>query len=271
LQIGQDRAPVCLILLAHRAHPDFPLVLAANRDEFYERPTAPAAFWPDAPHILAGRDLTGGGTWLGLSLAGRWAALTNYRDPPSNRPGRPSRGTLVADFLRGDAASGDYTSAIAANAGAYDGFNLLTGNPTAAHYLGNRAPGDSADGTVQRSLEPGLYGLSNHLLDTPWPKVVRGRRLLGELLDAGAPTPDALLDILYDTEIAPAHDLPDTGVNAEWERALSASFVATPIYGTRASTVVIVDRRGRAIFVERTFGPGPQREADVHFDVELAT
>jgi uncharacterized protein with NRDE domain len=258
---------MCLILLAHGVHPDNPLVLAANRDEFYARPTAPAAFWDDAPHVLAGRDLTAGGTWLGVTRSGRWAALTNYRDPPTPQPGRPSRGALVGDFLRGDATPADYLAAVAADAARYDGFNLLVGDLTGAHYFGNRLPGDAAP----RRLEPGLYGLSNHLLDTAWPKVERGRRLLGDLLDAGAPTPEALLDILYDTEIAPAHALPDTGVGADRERVLSASFIATPTYGTRASTALIVDRARNATFVERTFLPGPVADGEVRYDLVLAT
>lgn len=301
---------MCLILLAVDAHPDYPLVIAANRDEFYARPTAAAAFWDDAPHVLAGRDLTAGGSWLGITRTGgrgtqsrgdapsggapRWAALTNYRDPPTSRADRPSRGALVGDFLRGDASPADYLAHVAAEADRYDGFNLLVGDPTGAYYFGNRLPAEDA---APRRLEPGVYGLSNHLLDTAWPKVVRGRRRLGELLahgaaaagDAapGALTPDALLDLLYDTEIAPLHDLPDTGVDTELERALSASFIATPTYGTRASTAVIVGRArdvarddahdardvapDRVTFVERTFAPGPVVKGDVTFEVELAT
>jgi uncharacterized protein with NRDE domain len=259
---------MCLILLAHRAHPDYPLVLAANRDEFYERPTAPAAFWDDASHVLAGRDLEAGGSWLGVTRSGRWAALTNYRDPSIARTGRPSRGALVGDFLRGDAAPADYLAAVAADAERYDGFNLLVGDLTSAYYLGNRVPGDDA---APRSLEPGLYGLSNHLLDTPWPKVARGRRLLGELLATGKPTAGALLEILYDTEIAPANALPDTGVGAEWERVLSASFIVTPTYGTRASTALVIDDARRATFVERTFLPGPVVAGEAAFRLVLAT
>jgi uncharacterized protein with NRDE domain len=258
---------MCLILLAHRAHPDYPLVVAANRDEFYARPTAPAAFWDDAPHVLAGRDLEAGGSWLGVTRSGRWAALTNYRDPSLTRTGRPSRGALVGDFLRGDASPADYLAAVAADAERYDGFNLLVGDLTGAHYFGNRVSGDAAP----RTLEPGLYGLSNHLLDTPWPKVARGRRLLGELLESGAPTTGALLEILYDTEIAPAHALPDTGVGAEWERVLSASFIATPTYGTRASTALVIDDARHATFVERTFLPGPVVDGEVAFELVLAT
>jgi uncharacterized protein with NRDE domain len=257
---------MCLILLAHQAHPDYPLVLAANRDEFHERPTAPAVYWEEAPHVLAGRDLVAGGSWMGVTRSGRWAALTNYRDPPTARPGRPSRGALVGDFLRGSEAPEVYLAAVAAEAEQYDGFNLLVGDVASAHYYGNRVPG----GAAPRKLEPGVYGLSNHLLDTPWPKVARGKRLLADLLDAGAPTATALLEILYDTEIAPAHALPDTGVGAAWERALSASFVATPTYGTRASTALIIDGARTATFVERTFLPGPVLDGEVRLDLVLA-
>jgi uncharacterized protein with NRDE domain len=256
---------MCLILLAHRAHPGYPLIIAANRDEFYARPTAPASFWDDAPHVLAGRDLEAGGSWLGVTRSGRWAALTNYRDPPTPKPGRASRGALVADYLRGDASPADYIVSVAVDGERYDGFNLLVGDLHNAHYFGNR--GDVAP----RALEPGLYGLSNHLLDTAWPKVERGRRMLGEMLEAGAPTPEALLDILYDTEIAPLHALPDTGIDAQLERALSASFIATPTYGTRASTALIVDDAGNATFVERAFLPGPTVAGEVRFDVTVAT
>lgn len=258
---------MCLILFAHRAHAAYPLVIAANRDEFYERPTAPAAFWHDAPHVLAGRDLQAGGSWLGITHDGRWAALTNYRDPPSPVPGRPSRGALVAGFLTGDAAPDNYLADVAARADQYDGFNLLVGDATGAWYFGNRATDDAGP----RRLEPGVYGLSNHLLDTPWPKVARGRQRLGELLAGGAVDAESLLGILYDTEIAPAQSLPDTGIGAEWERVLSAAFVATPVYGTRASTALIVTAAGELTFVERSFRPGPVAAGDVRFQHRLTT
>jgi uncharacterized protein with NRDE domain len=258
---------MCLILFAHRAHRDYPLVFAANRDEFHERPTAPAAFWADAPHVLAGRDLRAGGSWMGMTRSGRWAALTNHRDPPTARPGRPSRGMLVADFLTGAAHPDEYLAALAADAQRYDGFNLLVADVDGVFYFSNRISGDAAP----RRLEPGVYGLSNHLLDTPWPKVARGRQRLGDLLEAGQPTPEALLEILYDTEIAPLHTRPDTGVSDEWERVLSAAFVATPTYGTRASSALIVDGAAHATFVERSFLPGPVPDGDVRFELRLAT
>jgi uncharacterized protein with NRDE domain len=256
---------MCLILLAHHVHRDHPLVLAANRDEFYDRPTAPASFWQDAPHVLAGRDTRAGGTWMGVTRGGRWAALTNYRDPPTARPGSPSRGALVAEYLRGEELPEDYLDAVAARADQYDGFNLLVGDRTSVHYFGNRMAG----APTPRRLEPGLYGLSNHLLDTPWPKVARGKRVVKELLDSGAPTPEALLEVLYDTEIAPLHDLPHTGVGAEWEQALSASFIATPTYGTRASTALLIDSTANVTFVERTFMPGPVPASERRFEFRL--
>lgn len=256
---------MCLILFAHRAHRDYPLVFAANRDEFHDRPTAPAAFWPDAPRVLAGRDLRGGGSWMGVTREGRWAALTNYRDPPVTRPDRPSRGALVADFVTGTARPDEYLSALAADADRYDGFNLLVGDLDDVFYFSNRMAGAGAP----RRLEPGVYGLSNHLLDTPWPKVARGRQRLTELLQTREPTAEALLEILYDTEIAPLDTLPDTGVEAEWERVLSAAFVATPVYGTRASTALIINDAARATFVERSFLPGPVQNGEVRFELRL--
>lgn len=256
---------MCLILLAHCVQRGHPLVLAANRDEFYDRPTASASFWQDAPHVLAGRDTRAGGTWLGVTRSGKWAALTNYRDPPTARPGSPSRGDLVADYLRGEERPEEYLVAVAARADQYDGFNLLVGDVTSVHYLGNRTAGAS----MPRRLEPGLYGLSNHLLDTPWPKVARGKRAVQEMLDSGAPTPEALLEVLHDTEIAPLHALPQTGVGTEWERALSASFIATPTYGTRASTALLIDSTANVTFVERNFLPGPVPDNEQRFEFRL--
>jgi uncharacterized protein with NRDE domain len=255
---------MCLILFAHGVA-EYPLVLAANRDEFYERPTSPAGFWADAPHVLAGRDRRAGGTWMGVTRSGRWAAVTNYRDPPVTQVDRRSRGSLVADFLVGSAHPEEYAAAVAGRAEQYDGFNLLIGDLNDVYYFGNRMPG-----SAPRRLDGGVYGLSNHLLDTPWPKVTRGRERLAALLAGGTSAPDALLDILYDTEIAPRDALPDTGIGAEWEHVLSAAFVATPAYGTRTSTALIIDRSWNATFVERSFLPGPVPAGDVRFELPLS-
>lgn len=255
---------MCLILLAHDAHPRYRLVVAANRDEFYARPTAPAAWWPDAPDVLAGRDLRGGGTWLGVTRGGRFAAVTNFRETVPAAPDAPSRGHLVGGFLRGADAPGAYLDALAARAGEFAGFNLLVGEGADLRWLGNR-------GGPGRALEPGVHGLSNALLDTPWPKVVRGTAgLAAALAGGGEVDPEALFRVLWDAEPAPDAHLPDTGVGPERERMLSSPFIRTLDYGTRASTVLLVGRDGRVRFVERTVAPGGDgwTEAAYEFVVE---
>ncbi len=237
---------MCLILFAYGIHPRYRLILAANRDEFYARPSAAAAFWDDAPNLLAGRDLQDGGTWLGITRRGRFAALTNYRDPASLRAEAPSRGRLVGDYLRGRAAPADYLDEIRSGAHAYNGFNLLVGDAHSLHWFSNR--GRSV------SLSPGLYGLSNHLLDTPWPKVERGKAGLAALLDRGGdPEAEDMLTLLADRTRPADADLPDTGVGLEWERVLSSIFITSPVYGTRSSTVLKVGRNGDVAFWERNY------------------
>lgn len=248
---------MCLILIAYRCHPGYPLLIAANRDEFHDRPTAPLAFWDDAPHLMAGRDLKEGGTWLGMTRAGRFAALTNYRDPARTLPNAPSRGRLVSDYLQGGEPARVYLDRLAPRASAYNGFNLLLGDEEGLHYYANHA-------SEPHVLEPGLYGLSNHLLDTPWPKLKRSRLLLRQLLDRQPnPTPDDLLQLLVDRTPAPDAELPRTGVPLEWERWLSPIFITAPGYGTRSSTVLLVDDRGCARLVEVTWPEASRREFQV--------
>lgn len=231
---------MCLIALAYKAHPEFPLIVAANRDEFLDRPTEPARFWPAEPHVLAGRDRKAGGTWLGVSTSGRFAALTNYRDlrrPPVNGP---SRGVLVRQALEPDfrpAATHDY-----------EGFNLLYGPMDALRYHSNIQLADAF-------LAPGVHGLSNHLLNTPWPKVQRAKARLKELIGTGTPSVEGLFELLEDDQRAPDDRLPDTGLDTDRERALSAIKITTDGYGTRCSTVVMVDRAGHVTFEERTVHP----------------
>ena len=239
---------MCLILLAWRVHPDYPLVVAANRDEFFARPTAPAGFWADAPEIFAGRDLEAGGTWLGATRRGRFAALTNYRDPARIRRGTPSRGELVAAFLQGEAAPADYVARLRPRAGDYNGFNLLVGDGRDMHYFSNVAEESGHIGP----LAPNVYGLSNHLLDTPWPKVARGKSALTAALDA-LPEAEPLFELLRDDHQAADEELPRTGVSLEWERLLSAAFIRSPAYGTRSSTVVLRDTAGNTTFIEQTW------------------
>jgi uncharacterized protein with NRDE domain len=241
---------MCLILIAHRANPRYALVVAANRDEFFARPTSPADYWPDAPQILGGRDLEKGGTWLGVATDGRWAAVTNFRDGVSPDPASRSRGELVAAYLRGSAEAKEYVESIESHAGEYNGFNLLAGDGDGAHYLSNR-------GDASMMLAPGVYGLSNHFLDSLWPKVERGKFALRAAL-VSASEPDKLIEMLLaalsDRSIAEESALPNTGVSKNWEKALSAAFIGAPGYGTRASTVLLIDHEGEVHLRERSFG-----------------
>lgn len=242
---------MCLIFVAYRLLPECPLLLAANRDEFYQRPTAAAGFWPQAPQVLGGRDLEGGGSWLGLSREGRLAAITNYRnlaEVSGVGADKRSRGLLVSDFLTGSASAAESLAELAQQPENYRGFNLLLGDASGLHYYSNR-------GAAPRPLAPGLYGLSNHLLDTPWPKVAEGKRILAQLIAQGLPEEAALFELLADRTCAPDPLLPETGLSRDWERLLSSRFIHSPGYGTRASTLVVFDHRGAARFVERSFGP----------------
>lgn len=239
---------MCLILLAHRAHPAYPLVVAANRDEWFRRPTAPAGFWPDAPDVFAGRDLEQQGTWLGVTRRGRFAAVTNFRDPGANRPDAPSRGALVSAFLRSQLPPGEYFERLQGEAARYNGFSLFAGDRTSLCYFSNRED-------EIRNLEPGVYGLSNSLLDVPWPKVRLGKTRLAAALD-GCPNAEALLEILDDTRLAADPELPHTGVSLDWERKLSSLRILAEGYGTRSSTALLVGADGEVSFVERSFDEG---------------
>jgi uncharacterized protein with NRDE domain len=239
---------MCLILIAWRAREDLPLAVAANRDEWRDRPTEAARWWPEHPRLLAGRDLRAGGTWMGVTREGRFAAVTNFRDPSERRSTARSRGTLVTEFLLGSATPLDFLAAVALHAAEYNGFNLIAGDGRSLWCYGSR------DGPP-REIEPGIHGLSNHVLDEPWPKVVRGREAMRLALEDSDPAP-ALFRFLSDE--MPAHDaeLPGTGVGLEWERRLSSALITGADYGTRASTVLTASRSGTLRFEERTRGPG---------------
>jgi uncharacterized protein with NRDE domain len=238
---------MCLIVLAHRVHPSYPVIIAANRDEFYARPTAALGEWPDAPHIVAGRDLEGGGTWMGISREGRLAALTNYREPGRQRPAAPSRGHLVSNFLRSKEGLNQYIGKISLTYEDYNGYNMLLSDGCRWVYISNRS-------RAPLELPPGIYGLSNRLLNTPWPKVEKTRRAVeGLLASERPPAIEALMEILQDRAIPPDAALPHTGVGLEWERRLGSVFIHSAIYGTRSSTVLLQDREGTAQICERTF------------------
>lgn len=227
---------MCVIFFAYQKHPKYPLILLANRDEFYDRPTEAAKNWDDFPDILAGRDLIGGGTWLGINASGKFAAVTNYRDP--NAPaGSRSRGDLTAEFLKTDEPAEDYLSKIHPNASEFSGFNLLLGEinslKSELFYYSNRI------GKIQK-LDSGIYGLSNYLLDTPWQKVEKGKRFLTENIAKDFSKEDCFA-VLADETLAADADLPDTGIGYEREKLLSAVFIKTVGYGTRCSTILTVD------------------------------
>ncbi|WP_136417284.1 NRDE family protein [Herbaspirillum sp. ST 5-3] len=224
---------MCLIVFAWQVVPGMPLVAAGNRDEFYDRPASPAAWWNDHPHVYAGRDLRGGGTWLGVTRDGRFAAITNIRAPSEKRDDAPTRGALVADYLAGDMSPEEYLDTISHGAHRFNGFNLLLADQDNLIWYSNRAEDDQRNG---KPLPPGIYGLSNGSLDSPWPKVVRTKAQFASLLCQGAPE-DAYFDMLTDTTRASDCRLPKTGVSLEWERVLSAVCIESPEYGTRASTV----------------------------------
>jgi uncharacterized protein with NRDE domain len=241
---------MCLILLAFRVSADFPLVVAANRDEAYVRPSALAAFWHDHPLVYGGRDLEMGGTWMGITTHGRFAAVTNFRDGPAKSGAPRSRGELVGGYLTSDIDAQPYLQTIAARQSEYAGFGTLAGDLKSLWFLSNYGDGVKA-------VAPGVHGLSNHLLDTPWPKVSSGKQELAALLQSGGPAlAENLFDMLADRSVAADHALPDTGVGLQREKALGAKFIAVDErYGTRASTVVIVSRDGNVTYAERSFGP----------------
>ncbi|MGV7206429.1 NRDE family protein [Oxalobacteraceae bacterium A2-2] len=246
---------MCLIVFAWKVVPGVPLVAAANRDEFYQRATAPAAPWPDHPHIYGGRDLLAGGSWMGIAqspqpLGGmrgsRFAAITNIRAPSEHKEHAPSRGHLVADFLAGGMTPQEYVAAIEADASAYNGYNLVLADRDTLVWYSNKGQDDPRNG---QPLEPGIYGLSNALLDAPWPKVLKTKAQFASLLCLGAPD-DAYFEMLSDTTQAPDLRLPDTGVPLDLERALSAVRIEMPGYGTRTSTVVKLYDQAPAVLHE---------------------
>ncbi|WP_263144508.1 NRDE family protein [Pseudomonas sp. RIT-PI-AD] len=236
---------MCLILLAWRPGHAHPLVMAANRDEFYDRPTLPLHAWKDVPGLYAGRDELAGGTWLGVGPDGRFAALTNIRDPRQPPFGR-SRGELSVQFLADPRPPAAFLDELANRAGDYSGFNLLLGDSRELWFFSSREG-------QPRQLPAGLYALSNADLDTPWPKSLRGKAALESTL--AAPDAEQLLALLHDSEQAAEALLPDTGIGSTTERLLSSIFIASRNYGTRASTSLIVDADGTRELVERSYGP----------------
>lgn len=257
---------MCLIVFAHLVHADFPLVLSANRDEFYSRGSTPMHWWTQPDPILAGRDEIAGGTWLGASRNGAWAAVTNYREPNGNTQPAQSRGELVVEFLRSNVMLEQFAIQLNQSAGRYQGFNLLFGDGRQVFWFSNRADSDRAEAIA---LKPGVYGLSNHLIDTPWPKVELAKQRLSDRLVCSDIASDSLLDILQDTTIPADDQLPTTGVGLERERVLSSMFIADEDlqYGTRCTTAIKISRHRRFTVVERSY---PDRSVvDFSFDAHV--
>lgn len=260
---------MCLLVFAWRSHPDYPLILVGNRDEFYTRRTRPAAWWGHAVSLLAGHDEEAGGTWLGITRRGRFAALTNVRAPTERNPHAPSRGALVLSALQAPQRGREWLDTHASKTSAFNGFNLLVGDvlpsdsdPDASglHYYSNRLE------QAPQSLAPGIYGLSNGFLDTPWPKVTRAVGAFACTIAAGVAL-EPLIRLMEPRDEARESELPATGVPLDWERALSAIQIRAKGYGTRTTTVLTVRNDALVTFFERSFDTAnPERWTDRHFE-----
>ncbi|HEX4895988.1 MAG TPA: NRDE family protein [Solimonas sp.] len=255
---------MCLIAVALDAHPRYRLVLAANRDEFHARPAAPASWWDDAPQIFGGRDLQQHGSWLAINRAGHWAAITNVRRMVPPDPQAPSRGALVADYLRGTQSAVDYARVLQARPQRHAGYNLLLGDRAHVVYSSNTPQ------PAHRTLSPGVHAVSNASLDTPWPKLLRLRQALADWCAAGQDEFAPLFHALSDTRSAADAELPDTGVGLEMERFLAPPFIYGERYGTRCCTVLALDHDGRGLFHERRFGPNAAPQGETRERLELA-
>ena len=241
---------MCLINFQRKTHSNYKLIVVANRDEFYKRPTAPAHFWKDHPQLLAGRDLLQMGTWLGITKQGRFAALTNFRDPAHMESGKNSRGAIVTDYLTQNVSPGEYLNQLRNNKTDYTGFNVIVGNSGELFHYNNVR-------NKITKITAGIHGLSNDTLNTPWPKVTKGKKLLREyVLQTEDLQINELFKINSDTTQATEEDLPQTGVGLSLERQLSPLFINTPEYGTRSSTVLLIDKGNNVTFVERTYHRG---------------
>ncbi len=253
---------MCLITFAWKHHPNYPLILVANRDEFYERPTAPLGYWSDHQNVLAGRDLKEGGTWMGMHRSGRLTAITNHRDLTNIKETAPSRGKLTKDFLIGEQSSSDFFEGIERDLDLFNGFNLLTMERNEFYYFNN----------IEKelvSVKPGIYGLSNAFLDTPWPKVVKAKNYFERSLRADLPVVEEMMEWMADTERASDEQLPSTGVSTEWERELSPMCIRTESYGTCCTTVIMIANDGKVHYAEKTFPKGNRKSGSISVSFTL--
>jgi len=244
---------MCLIFLSYKQHKNYPLIILANRDEFYNRPTLAADYWKENPNILAGKDLEGGGTWMGITKNGYLAMLTNYRDIANIKPNAPTRGKLVSDYLVGEFDPKEYLKALSKTGSSYNGYSLIVGSFNDPWYYSNY-------GNKIAQLGTGLYGLSNALLDSKWPKIESGKADLAPLLAEATLDKEALFNVMINQQQAKDNDLPATGLPLEKERAISSRFIAIEGYGTRCTTLIMVDENGKVDFTERQYENGTTGE-----------
>ncbi len=260
---------MCLIYFAINKHPEFRFIALANRDEFYNRATKPAGFWVEHPDIIGGQDAAVTiknqlpGTWLGMTKAGKVSFVTNYRDLKNIKTDAPSRGQLVTSFLSSDNQPQEYLNKVAEHAHLYNGFNLVTGIENEFYYYSN----------IQKKiikLNAGIYGVSNHLINTAWPKLIKGKNLFEHKLSSGLElNPTELLDLMTNEEIAADSDLPDTGIGIEKERMLSAMFIKSANYGTRNTTLIMIQNSGHVNFMERTYLNDRQKYQTLKFEFRI--
>ncbi|RYM35928.1 NRDE family protein [Brumimicrobium glaciale] len=242
---------MCLIAFAYKISKEYPLILIANRDEFYDRPTQKAHYWDEEmqPEILAGKDLKGGGTWFGVSKNGKWAAVTNHRDIENIKEDAPTRGDLIPNFLASAETGEEYLSNLREEASKYNGFNLLVGDEKGLFHYSN-----ITDEITE--IQPGIHGVSNALLNTPWPKLEVAKNELEDKIQKNTIDQETLFSILKNEKKAVLHQLPNTGLTKELEMAISSIFIDTKGYGTRCSTLLFIDKNGGVKFVERTYNGG---------------
>jgi uncharacterized protein with NRDE domain len=253
---------MCLIVFANNISDDYKLIFAANRDEFYDRPTEQADFWDEHPDLLAGKDLQAGGTWLGITKKGKFAAITNFRDLKNIKNDAPSRGNLTLNFLLSDISPKEYYDKLKPTLNNYNGFNLLFGFVDDLQYFSNKTEG-------LKKLESGIHGISNAVLNTPWPKVEKSKRQLQHLIEQKNIHPWEVLNLLDDTTLAKDEELPDTGVGLEMERMLSPIFIKSEKYGTRSSTIITVDKGNNVRFVEKTYFANSGRFSNNDFNFTI--
>ncbi len=253
---------MCLLLISYNTHPEYPLIIAANRDEFYKRQTENAHFWNEHPDLLAGKDLEAGGTWLGITKRGRFSAITNYRDMKSIKSNAPTRGKLVTDFLLSELSPLKYGHTLFDKAETYNGYNLLFSDSESFYYFSNQTK-------ELKQLSAGNYGLSNHLLDTPWPKVVKSKKAFANSTSSAKISTDDLFDILSDDRVAEDNQLPETGLDLELERAVSPIFIKSDRYGTRSSTVLLINISNEVLFIERSLDTKTDLWNESRFEFKL--